>query len=110
MSAIDAASRQAAITVDNFKPIQAGALVGFVNVTLPSGLVLHRCPIFAKGDRTWASPPSKQVVGRDGTVQRTPDGKVRFEPVVSFVDRATQERWSAAVIEAFRLAYPEALT
>jgi hypothetical protein len=97
------------ITVSDFKPIQAGAMRGFADVHLPSGMILHRCSIFAKDDKTWAAPPSKQVIGRDGTVQKTADGKTRYEPTVSFVDRATQERWSGAVIEALRLAHPEAL-
>jgi hypothetical protein len=98
-----------AITVENFKPISAGAMRGFCDVTLPSGMVLHRCSIFAKDGKAWASPPSKQVIGRDGTVQKTTDGKARYEPTVSFTDRATGERWSNAVIEALQAAEPEAL-
>lgn len=84
-------------------------MIGVVDVILSSGLVLHRCSVFAKDDRVWAAPPSKQVIGRDGTVQRAPDGKVRYEATVSFVDRQTQERWSTGVVDAFRLAYPEVL-
>jgi hypothetical protein len=103
-------SRTAAMTVEDFKPINAGAMRGFVDVHLPSGMVLHRCSVFAKGDKAWASPPSKQVIGRDGVVQKTADGKTRYEPTVSFIDRATQERWSAAVIDALTLTYPEALS
>jgi hypothetical protein len=98
-----------AFAVANFKPTAAGALRGFVHVTLPSGMVLHRCSIFAKDGKAWASPPSKQVIGRDGTVQKTADGKTRYEPVVSFTDRATGERWSAAVVKAIRAADLEAL-
>ena len=96
-------------TISDFKPIAAGAMRGFVDVHLPSGMTLHRCSIFAKDGRVWASPPSKQVIGRDGTVQRDAGGKVRYEPTVSFTDRTTQERWSAGVIEALRLAHPGAL-
>jgi hypothetical protein len=96
-------------TISDFKPIRAGAMRGFADVHLPSGMVLHRCGIFAKNDKAWASPPSKQVVARDGSVQKTADGKTRYEATVSFIDRATQERWSSAVIEALRLAHPEAL-
>lgn len=97
------------LTVAEFKPISAGAMRGFIDVLMSSGLVLHRCTLFAKDDRAWVGPPSKQVIGRDGTVQRTADNKVRYEAVVSFKDRATQDRWSAAVIEAVRSTYPEAL-
>ena len=92
-----------------FNVVNAGALRGFADVILPSGMMLHRRAIFAKDDRLWAAPPSKQVIGRDGTVQRTAAGKTRYEPTVSFVDRATQERWSAAVIVALRQQHPEVL-
>jgi len=98
-----------AITIDEFKSLAAGALVGFCDVTLPSGMRLHRCSIFAKDGRTWASAPAKQMIGRDGTVQRDGTGKIRYEPTVSFTDKQTQTRWSDAVIEALRQAYPEAL-
>ncbi len=98
------------IIIDDFKPITAGAMRGFVDVTMPSGMRLHRCGIFLKEGKAWAGPPSKQVIGRDGLVQRAADGKPRYEATVSFVDRATQERWSDSIIEALRLAHPEALS
>lgn len=97
------------ISISDFKPMSAGALRGFADVRLPSGLILHRCSIFAKDDKAWAAPPSKQVIGRDGTVQKSADGRTRYEPTVSFADRATQERWSTGVIDALRIAHPEAL-
>jgi hypothetical protein len=98
-----------AMQVSDFKPVAAGALRGFCDVVMPSGMKLHRCSIFAKDGKAWAGPPSKQVIGKDGTVQRDANGKVRYEPTVSFADRATQDRWSEAVITALRAAHPEAL-
>jgi hypothetical protein len=100
----------AAFRILGFRPMQAGALVGFADVALPSGMVLHRCSIFTKDERAWASPPSKPVIGRDGVAQRTADGKTRYEPTVSFTDRWTQERWSNAIVEALRAEHPEALS
>ena len=98
------------LVIDTFAPLAAGgALRGFADLTLPSGLRLFRCGIFAKGERAWAAPPAKQVIGRDGQVQRGSDGKTRYEATVGFRDRATQDRWSAAVIAALRVAHPEAL-
>jgi hypothetical protein len=92
--------------ITDFKSVRAGPMIGLADVTLPSGMILHRCGIFIKDGKAWAAPPSKQVIGRDGSVQKTVDGKTRYEPTVSFVDRATQERWSAAVVEAVRRAHP----
>lgn len=102
-------TRPATMQVSNFKAINAGVMRGFCDATLPSGMVLHRCGIFLKDGRAWASAPSKQVIGRDGTVQRMADGKVRYEQTVSFIDRPTETRWSDQVIEALRTAEPEAL-
>jgi hypothetical protein len=99
----------ARITIAAFSPMNAGALRGFADVTLPSGMLLYRCSIFAKDGRAWASPPSKQIIGRDGVVQRDANGKVRYEPTVSFVDRSTADRWSVAVIDALLVSHPEAL-
>jgi hypothetical protein len=95
--------------VSDFKTVQAGALRGVFDLTLPSGLVLRGCGLFAKDGRTWAAPPSRQMVGRDGTVLRNADGKARYEACVSFVDRAPADRWSASVIEAVRASHPETL-
>lgn len=99
----------AAFKVTDLKRVRTGALVGFCDVHLPSGMILHRCSIFAKEDKAWASPPAKQVLGRDGSVQKSANGKTRYEQTVSFADRATQERWSNAVIEAINLTFPDAL-
>jgi hypothetical protein len=59
--------------------------------------------------KVWVAPPSKQVIGRDGAVQKDGNGKVRYEPTVSFIDRKTQERWSDQVVAALRSAFPDAL-
>src|SRR4051812_3593229 len=88
-----------AIKVSGFKAINAGAMRGFADVYLPSGMVLHRCGIFVKDGKAWVCAPSKQVIGRDGAVKRAADGKVVYEQTVSFIDRATEKRWSDLVIE-----------
>ena len=75
----------AAFQITDFKSIRSDALVGFCDVHLPSGMILHRCSIFSKDDKAWASPP--QVISRDGSVARSTDGKVRYEATVSFKDR-----------------------
>jgi hypothetical protein len=63
-----------------------------------------------QGRQSLGLPPSKQVIGRDGMVQKAAEGKTRYEATVSFADRATQDRWSSLVIEALCIAHPEALT
>ena len=93
-----------------WKHVPGGSLVGFCDVRLASGMVLHEVSIIrGKEGGTWASPPSKPMLGRDGRVMLDDAGKRRYTPIVSFVDAATRKRFSEGVIEALRLAHPEAL-
>lgn len=93
----------------NFRLTPAAATSGTFDVTFANRLALRRCIISPKRGRFCVSPPLKHVIGRDGTVQRTADGKARYEQTAFFADRATQERWSAAVMRALRIAALEAL-
>jgi hypothetical protein len=87
--------------ISDAKTVVSGALRGFCTVTMPSGMVLHQVGIFAKDGQVWAGPPSKQRIGRDGVAMKN-NGKAVYEPVVGFVDKVTQQRWSDAVIAAVR--------
>lgn len=90
-------------TVANVHIVASGALIGTCDVTMPDGMVLHRVSIFRKQDgKTWAAPPSKQMIDRSGTVLRDTSGKIRWEPVVSFHNRIASDAWGAAVMEAIR--------
>ncbi len=97
------------LVIDAFQPMTVGALKGFADISMGSGLRLLRCSVFLKDGRSWVAPPARQIVGRDGVALRTSDGRPRYEPCVSFRDRATADRWSGAVIAALRVAFPEAL-
>ena len=98
------------VTVSDFKPVVSGSLRGFSQVGSPSRTITHGCGIFEKDGRWWASSPAKPMLSKDEAVQPGSNGKKRYEPVVSFVDRATEQRWPAAVIEALRATFPEVLT
>ena len=47
-------------------------------------MVLHDVTILSGERGPWATPPSKQMIGRDGTVMKDDSGKVRYSPVVEF--------------------------
>lgn len=96
-------------TATNWRPLRKGALVGFVTVTMPSGLTLHEVSVLETSGRFWASPPSKPMIDRHGVAMIDDNGKRRFASLIEFADRDTRSRWSAAVLEALRAAFPEAL-
>ena len=91
----------------DWRPKALNSLLGFAKVELPSGMILNDVTILTGAHGPWASPPSKPMVGRDGTVMKGDDGKVRYTPIVEFTSKEIRTRWSDSVIEALRAARPE---
>ena len=85
------------------------SLRGFATVEMASGLVIHDVSIHQRDGSTWASPPAKPMLGRDGTQMRGKDGKALWAPIISFAAKATRDRWSAQVIAALHVAHPEVM-
>ena len=98
------------VTITEWTARTSGTLRGFCTVQFPSGAIFHECGIFASEGRWWASPASKPMIGRDGTVLKDEKtGKTRYSPVVSFSDKTVRNRWSDQVIAALHAAHPEIL-
>lgn len=97
------------ISITDWKPRRSGSLRGFVSATLPSGLVINEISVFAKDGKTWASPPSKPMLDRDGKALVDSDGKRRFTPIIEFTSPEIRNRFSDGVIAALREMYPGAL-
>ncbi len=96
-----------AIKILDWRPMARNSLLGFAKVEFPSGMVIADVTIL-KGERgPWAAPPSKPMVGRDGTVMKDDAGKVKYSPIIEFTSKEIRNRWSDAVIEAMRAAHPE---
>ncbi len=91
----------------DWRPMTKGKLLGFAKVELPSGMILADVTVLL-GDRgPWASPPSKPMVGRDGTALTDAAGKIRYSPIVEFASKEIRDRFSTAVIDAMRATRPE---
>ena len=93
----------------SWKPHRAGALRGFATLRLPCSLLLIECPVFVKNGKAWANLPAKPTIGRDGH-QVIAGTTKQYSPAASWPDRATQDRWSAAVVELVRRADPGIFT
>ena len=100
---------QPAMVIEEFKATARNSLVGWCRVRAPSGMVLHGVGVFASDGRAWVTAPSKPKIGRDGAPMRSADGKPLYIPAVSFATKDAYLRFSFAVIEALRLAHPDAL-
>lgn len=97
------------VTIREWRPMRRNALLGFAKVELPSGMIIADVTILTGSHGPWALPPSKPQIGRDGTVLKDHDGKVKYVPIIEFASKGTRERWSSLIIEALRVAHPEAL-
>jgi hypothetical protein len=81
-----------AVRILDWRELRRNSLVGFAKVELPSGMVIT-------GERgPWASPPSKPMITRDGTVMKDAAGEIKYAPTIEFTSKEVRDRWSAAVI------------
>jgi hypothetical protein len=97
----------ATMTIPAFVSVERNALRGFAEVETPSGLIFSDTGIYRSADRWWASCASKPMLGRDGVAIKDATGKIKYSPVVSFASKELRDKFSAAVIDAMRLAHPE---
>jgi hypothetical protein len=97
-----------AVVITEWKPLHRNTLRGFVTAHLPSGMVLHELAVHRRDGAWWIAPPGKPMLGRDGVAMRDDAGKLRYQTIIEFDPPAAKQRFSNAIIEALRLAHPEA--
>jgi hypothetical protein len=107
MSATTARSRTVEIT--GFVARRRNTLQGFAEAKLPSGMILNDVGIYIDNGRAWATPASKPMLDRNGVALRDDRGKIRYSPVITFSSKEVRDRFSDAIIEAVRVAYPDVL-
>jgi hypothetical protein len=78
------------ITVVNPRKLNKGALIGFFDVTLPSGIKLNGCTLLKKDGKRWIGLPSREWA--------KPDGSKSYVPIVEIPDRSDRNRFNAAVL------------
>jgi hypothetical protein len=66
--------------------------VGFVDVQLPSGLVVRGLTIHRKGERRWIGLPARSY--------ESDSGSVSWAPVIEIPDRQTRERFEESILAA----------
>jgi hypothetical protein len=69
-------------------------------------MIVSEVTIHITDGRPWASPPGKAMLDRNGLVMRDDAGKAKYAPIISFASKELRDRFSAAIIDAMRLAHP----
>jgi hypothetical protein len=78
------------VTVSNVRKINKGALIGFFDVALPSGIKLNGCTLLEKDGKRWIGLPSREWVKADGSKS--------YVPTVEIPDREARDKFNAMVL------------
>jgi hypothetical protein len=78
------------ITISNARKLNNGALIGFFDVELLSGLKLNSCTLLSKDGKKWIGLPSREW--------QRPDRTKSYVPIVEIPDRDAREKFNAAVL------------
>jgi hypothetical protein len=78
------------ITISNARKLNKGALIGFFDVELRSGLKLNSCTLPSKDGKKWIGLPSREW--------QKPDGTKSYVPIVEILDRDARDKFAAAVL------------
>jgi DNA-binding cell septation regulator SpoVG len=93
-----------------FMPHQAGSMLGFLSVEMPSGMIINDLKLMiGPSGKPWLAMPSQKRVDRDGNPVVGPNGKQTYTQFVEFASRTAADRFRRQVLEALRLEHPEAL-
>jgi hypothetical protein len=87
----------------NWRPHQKNTLQGFLDLELPSGLVLRECSYHARDGKAWIGLPSKPQIGRDGKHRADENGKLLYAAIIDFATKEARERFHAAALQAVRV-------
>jgi hypothetical protein len=86
----------------------AGAALALLDIETQSGLVLRDFKVMRDpGGNLWLSPPAVRATDRDGNTVIGEKGKPVYRNFIDFRDRATRDRFTAAVLDAVRLERAE---
>jgi DNA-binding cell septation regulator SpoVG len=103
---------KAEIRILRFAPIKAPAsgAIAFLDAELGSGLIVRDLKVMrASNGGLWIATPSIKQVDRDGHPAIGANGKAIYKEIISFRERAVRDKFIAAVLDAVRRQYPNAL-
>src|SRR5262245_10630361 len=93
------------------RPNAAGTVLGYLDVGLPSGMVVNGCRLMiGPHGKPWIAMPSERQVDKDGKPRLGEDGKQLWTAIVDFVSREARDRFTTLILEALRRQYPEAFS
>jgi hypothetical protein len=93
------------IRCTKFTPLEKGALRGFADIALDSGMVIHDVMLLESNGKRWVNLPSKPQLDKDKNPRMGDNGKPLYTPIISIPDRDRRELFNNTAlnaIDAFR--------
>jgi hypothetical protein len=75
----------------NWRAVGKGSLIGTFSLEMPSGLILHECALFEKGDRRWVAGPSRKIGTGDAA---------KYVKLMEFTSRDTSDAFNTDALDA----------
>jgi hypothetical protein len=96
-----AQSNRPFVSLLSWKPVQRNSLRGFASVRLGRALKISDVAIHCSHGTRYVQLPSKPMIDTaSGTILRNDKGKVRYVPLLEWLDKADAVKFAQAVIEA----------
>ncbi len=81
------------IEILNYRPVNKGALVGYVNINIVKwGLTINKISIFFKDSKRWINLPQENYES---------NGEKKYFPLVRFNDSQVSSKFQQAVLSSF---------
>ena len=90
-----------------WRPVRKNTLLGFCSIELPNGLQIDDIAVHVRGGKAWVSFPARPMLDADGR-QVMRDGRPQYISMMRWQSRDLADRFSAALVELVRNAYPDA--
>lgn len=92
-----------------WRPLDKGALKGFVTAELENGLIIKDMPVLTGKFGPWVNLPAKPQYNADGTPKLGQNGKQQYVALLEWCNRELQGKFSEAVLNLLLAEHPDAL-
>jgi hypothetical protein len=106
--AVTAAPGAPSVRLLEWRRHRSGALCGYVSVVVGRAMRVNGIAVMSGANGPWLSTPSKPLTVR-GQPMCDAQGRPRYTPVIEWMDRVAERRFTDAVLAALLAEYPDAL-
>jgi hypothetical protein len=90
--------------------IQAGTQLTFLDIELPSGMIINGCKLMiGPNGKRWIAMPAERQVDRDSHPRLDVNGKQLWSPIVQFVNREAADRVCNLILDALQRQHSGAI-